>query len=242
MPGSNTAAQYSMSRAQSLQRLTIPWDCVCNLWADMELKSLKDFAKVLDYDERYVVAAGGSYKNVYIKQIQLKGNVACVEAESEGYFPMTFAQERDLLKELLTLNNPDINAVVMHPENRNVVGAYMGPTNLYIPGEEDRKKQLAEIAEMLKAVPTMGMDGVTPMPPQPIQPEALVDDDEIHLEVIKRWAISVEGQSYKRDNQPVYQTILMHGQMHKMNIDMKMMQSKGMQDPNNPNVQPPVQG
>jgi hypothetical protein len=70
-----------------------------------------------------------------------------------------------------------------------------------------------------------------------VMPEQLVDDDNIHLEVCKRWAISVEGQSYKRDKPSAYQNVLAHAMAHQMAMQMKAAQ---MQPASPGNVEPPT--
>lgn len=226
LEGSETAAVYSMSRAQALQRLTIPWNIICELWSQMEYKSALEYATTLDYDEIYPVKAGATFKNVYIEQLRLKGRVSCVENESGEYFPTSWAQERDAISSLIQLNNEFINAALMHPENRSLVAKLAGPKDMYVPGDDARKKQLAEIAELLKTPPAMednmGMPLSQPMPTVMVDPD--FDEHDVEYETIKAWANSSDGQFYKKEYPQQYMNVLLHGRQHKFFLDQMAME------------------
>jgi hypothetical protein len=67
---------------------------------------------------------------------------------------------------LIQMQNEDIMAVVRHPENASMIATIIGVPELYIPGDDDRNKQLAEIAQLIVAEPIMqGMSpGMSPLP------------------------------------------------------------------------------
>ncbi len=242
MEGSETAAVYSMSRAQALQRLTIPWHIICELWSEMEFKAILDYVANLNYDESYPVKQGNSYSNVYIQQIRLQGKVSCVEPESDGYFPVSWSQERDMVSTLLTLNNDAVNEILFHPENRSLIAKLAGPKDLYIPGDDARKKQMAEIAEMLKAAPVT-MDQMTgaplPEPQSSVQVDPEMDDHEVEFEIIKVWVTSADGQYTKKSMPDQYMNILLHGKMHKMFVDMAAQEAQAAEAEQGNNVDAP---
>lgn len=225
---SDTAAEYSMSRTQALQRLLNVWAAICVLFSEMECKAVKDYAKNLNYDERYTTKNGSSAKNVWIKQIELKGAIAEIEAEASETMPLTWGQKNDLIFKLMGLNNEKVNEILGHPENIGKVATYVGSDELYIPGDDQRNKQLAETNEMINSIAQLGQ--VSPeaiqmmmqsgQPTVQIEPD--VDDHEIHSEVCKAFLVSMEGQALKRDNPEAYLNILLHKKQHDAILAMQM--------------------
>jgi hypothetical protein len=218
MEGTNTAAEYSMSRSQALQRLMLTWAMICDVWSRMEFKSVQDFAKNLDYDDHFVTKEGSGFKNVYIELVKLKGKVADIESEASENFPLSWAQKGDLIRDLMKLDSDPVNQVLMHPENASTIASYIGVDEIYIPGDEDSKKQKQEIYLLCQGVP----EGMNPsvMPENDLAQRIIVDDDYVHSETCKCWLNSAEGQMYKRDHPEQYLNVLLHKRIHDINQSM----------------------
>jgi hypothetical protein len=154
--GSGTAREYEMSRAQALQRLQITWKIVKIWWAQMLAKAVRSFALNMMEDEKYIEKRGSTYVNVWIRKIHLTGKVGEVEPDVNEAFPISWAQKRDMILQMLQGGNEDVAAVLRHPENAGLIALTIGVPELYIPGDDDRNKQLAEIAEMILTEPQMG--------------------------------------------------------------------------------------
>jgi hypothetical protein len=194
------------------------------VWSDMELKSINEYVKELDYDERFSQKSGNSYVNIWIKQIELKGKVADVEPESAEYFPVSWAEKKAILDKFMELNNEYINTILSNPNNVGLLSRAYGLGELYIPGDDDRNKQLAEISEMLQSG-----EGIDPQQIDPnmvmqmlptIKPEVEIDNHIIHIDVAKAWCVS-EGGLYAKLNNPLgYLNNVMHIEAH----DKAMMQ------------------
>jgi hypothetical protein len=115
---------------------------------------------------------------------------------------------------------------MFHPENSGQVASLIGFGEFYIPGDDDRSKQLNEISELLIAQPIpTGMDPMTgQIQFQPtVMPDMDVDNHPIHIQTIKAFLVSETGQQVKRENPMGYQNCLAHLKAHEMGAMMQMM-------------------
>jgi len=216
--GSDTAAEYSMSRAQALQRLQIIYKMISFFWADIETKAVKGYAKNMKTDEKLVKSQGkNTFVNVWIRKAEMTGEVGEVEPELSEQFPLAWSQKRDVIMRLLELNNEALNEAMFHPENRHVIADLVGVPEITVPGNSDRTKQLYEIYEMLSGQPQpMGINPVdgTPILQPSIPAEEDVDDHGVHIAVIKEWCVSEIGMDQKQTNPGGYMNVVAHLQMH----------------------------
>lgn len=216
--GSKTFAEYSMSRSQALQRLSTHWKMLSSFWSDFIGRSCRQFARNLisrGYDEKFVKKTGGSFINAWITRAELQGRVGNVEPESSENFPITASQKRDLLLKILELKHEVVQNVIFNPENVQIVADAFGLPELYIPGSDDRNKQLYELQELSTQEP---LDEQTPS--IPIEPD--IDDEPVHVQVIKAWMVSETGQLLKNSNPPAYMNCLLHLKAHISSIQVKM--------------------
>jgi hypothetical protein len=216
--GSGTAAEYSMSRAQALQRLQTQYAILSFFWAELEGKAVADLLSNLKEDTNYVVPQGNGFLNIWIRKSQMNGEVGQITTESSEQFPTSWAQQRDILYQLVQSNNDFINQALFHPENRHLFAEIIGLANFYVPGDEDRTKQLGEIVELMKGQPIAG-PGIM-LPTVPIEED--LDDHEVHIEIIKAWLVSDVGQDAKISNPLGYQNEMAHLKMHVMYIQSMM--------------------
>jgi len=230
--GSDTAKEYETRKNQALQRLSLPWKMINVWWKDTLLKASKEYARNLQVDESYAKKTGDSYINVWIRKAEMQGKVGEVEAESSDQFPVSEQDRRALILNLLTSPSPTISQffgqVVAHPENIGLVSRLLGFGQLYIPGDDQRNKQLVESLNLMvsEPVPTgqIQMDELgQPILDQNGQPQPIlmpsvpieeIDDDTIHIEVTKAFMVSDPGQYLKETNPAGYQNLMLHLQMH----------------------------
>lgn len=240
--GSNTAKEYEMSRAQALQRLQISWRVISECWTEMIAKSVKDYLNHLSYDERFVKQHGSmGFINVWIRKSEMTGKIGEVIAETSETFPINSSQKRDTLMTLLDRQNPNVDAAIFHPENVTMVASLVGFPDLYIPGEDDRSKQLNEITLLLTGQPTpAGMDPMSGQPSfQPsVMPDMDIDDHAMHMSTIKAFLVSETGQQIKIENPMGYQNCLAHYKAHEMGAMLQTMK-QGMMGGGNPNSEAP---
>lgn len=231
--GSGTAKEYEMSRAQALQRLQISWRTISEAWTDMMSKAVKDYLENLKYDERFVKSHGKmGYINVWIRKSEAAGKIGEVIAESSETFPISNAQKRDMLLKLLEMKDENIAAAIFHPENSGSVANLIGFGEYYIPGDDDRSKQLNEISLLLTGQPMLV--GIDPMTGQPqFQPSVLpdmdIDDHAIHMQTTKAFLVSETGQLLKQENPMGFENCLAHYKAHEMGMMLEAMKQGMMQ-------------
>jgi hypothetical protein len=244
--GSDTASEYSMSRAQALQRLQIIYKMISFFWSDLESKAVKCYAKNMKTDEKIVRSQGkNSYINVWIRKAEMSGQVGQVEPELSEQFPLAWSQKRDIIMRLLELNNEALNEALFHPENRHTVADLVGIPEMTIPGDADRSKQLYEIYELLSGQPQQvgmnPMDG-TPLLQATVPVEQDIDQHDVHIAVLKEWCVSEIGMDQKMTNPGGYMNVVAHLQNHVEMQQMEMMKQMMMQGGAPGGEQPPQQG
>lgn len=260
LQGSETASQYSMSRAQALQRLQNTWKMLTVWWKQIFGKAIPMYIKEVKEDERDVqYNKDNGFMNVFIRMADLQGKIGKVELEANENLPLTWSQQKDVIMQLLQAASPEVMEILNAPENREVIQEAIGLTNMTVPGEDDREKQLEEIKLLITSEPITvpvppelmqqaQMAGVEPPQPQEIpsvEPEPDIDDDAIHFSICRNWLVSEAGRQCKTDNEPGYKNVLLHAKMHLEAIQMKLMQQQQMQmaqgqsgaaNPKKPNV------
>lgn len=223
LSGSKTAAEYAQSRTQALQRLSTYWKMMSDFWAQFTGRTVTAHARnlvELNYSERFVDKAGSSFINIFIERAELEGKVGRVEPESSENFPISSAQKRDLLIQMLQLKNQVIERLFYHPSNSQIILDAIGMPELHLPGAGDRVKQLEEIGQLIKEASPDGQ-----MPSIPTEPD--VDDAQVHIQVCRAWLISEIGQHIKQTRQDGYLNVLNHLKMHLMDLQMKTQTPSG---------------
>jgi len=239
--GSQTLGEAELRRNQALQRLSLPWKAVNAAYAQTMQKSVAEYTENLIEDEKLVKRLGTTgYVNVWIRKSEMSGKTGQVISETSEQFPLTWPQKKALLMEMLGLKLDPINATLFHPENVTTVASIFGLPDLFIPGEDDRNKQLMEIIELLQGQPVQEppIPGQPPAPPQPTIPiEPQIDNNDIHIAVVRDWANSAEGQEAKKTNPGGYQNVIAHLEQHLQLQQQQQMQAAMMQqeeEPGNP--------
>lgn len=218
--GSKTLGEYEQSRNQALQVLSILWKIVLFTYVGAMSKAVKGYHKSMLEDEKVVKPNGRSFINELIKLSELNsGDVGEVYPESGEQFPTTWPQKRALLLELLGMQNEFVNMILAHPENSYLAASILGFDELYIPGDNQRNKQLFEIAQLINQAP---LDMMTPS--IPIEPS--IDDAQVHIEVLKAFLTSEHGEALKLNNQMGYQNVVLHLQQHEFLLQQQMMQQQ----------------
>lgn len=234
--GSKTATEYTSSRSYALQRLNNPWTVFKYFFAGTIGKACRLYVQNMTEDEKFTRKKGTTRETVWIKKAELTGKIGDVEPEVNEQFPITWAQKRDLLVQLIQMQNPVIGEIMLHPNNAQNVKDALGYPEYYIPGEKDRNKQLYEIQQM---------SGVTAdeVPPDSnvstIQPDKDVDDDNVHIMVCKYYLVSEEGMFLKETNPAAYMNIVLHMREHMQNLMPPKIQKAPVKNnvrpmPNNP--------
>jgi hypothetical protein len=220
--GSGTAKEYELSKASALQRLSSTWTILQEWWCKGIYKATKSHVANMREDENMVTAKGANYVNVWIRREELSGEVGETTPEVSETFPVSWTQKRDVILNLIQMQNEDIAAVIRHPENSGLVAQIIGVPELHIPGDDSRNKQLYEIAQLLREQPMEG-------PPSPENPTGLlpsvevdpdVDEHEVEVEICKTWLRSDVGLDAKTSNPAGRANVLAHMKMHLFFLQM----------------------
>ena len=230
LEGSRTASEYSMSRAQALQRLQTPWKMLTAWWRQIYGKVIPSFIKNVQEDERFTKKDKmGNYFNVFIRKAELQGKLGDIELEASEQLPTMWSQQRDIIMKLLEAGNPVIMETINSPENRLQIAQALGLSQFVIPGEADREKQYEEIKILLNSEPMPNPEFNPELAAmgEPIQQEissveidSLVDNHQIEAEICKIWAVSDAGRLAKLENPMGYKNVLLHMQMHMQQLMM----------------------
>lgn len=237
--GGETASEYSMSRAQALQRLQTTWKTLTFWWKNVWGKVIPQYIKDFEEDEVRDVQRNkdGSFINVVIRRAELEGTLGKIELEANENLPITWSQIKDTVMQLLTSGSPELLQILGAPENLPIIREAIGLTDFYVPGEDDVNAEHDEIAQLLASEPIeIPPDPMMTMQAaqmgQPLEPQmvASVDIDPIYdnhairFEVIRAWAISDAGRLAKIDNPNGYKNVLLHGIQHYEQMQMQMAQ------------------
>ena len=261
--GSKTASQYSMSRAQSLQRLQNTWKMFTSWHKNIYGKVIPAYIKNLVEDERYVKLDNGNFVNVTIRKAELEGKLGSIELEANENLPLAWNARKDIIMQLMEANNPQILQMLATPENLPLIYEAIGINDFQIPGEDSRNKQYDEIKILLATEPlVMENDpeeiqiGEMMGEPQPAElefPSVSVeefDDHQIELAICVKWINSPAGQLAKKENASGYTNVLLHAREHKKAVDEMMaaqMAASGegaapVESPNEQDKEAPITG
>jgi len=251
-PGaSETASQYSMSRAQGMQRLNNTWKMFTLWWKNIFGKVIPLAMKEFKDDEKDVQKdTDGNFINVFIRKSELEGKIGKVELEANENLPLTWSQKKDVWMQLLQNANPQVIQLISAPENLGIMREAIGLEDVYIPGDDDRIKQYDEIKLLLSSTPINDAMTGQEVPSVEIDPD--YDNHAIEFEICRKWVISEAGRLAKTENPDGYKNVLLHGKAHMMIIQEQQQQqqqqpkAKGApppEKPNKPDMQAaPIQG
>ena len=148
-----TASGYAMARDQAMGRLGMVWRRTKQFYADVLLLAVDCFRKNRPEDaEIPLLGPDGVLDARSIRTADLKGNI-CVHPEADETFPRLKSQQRAVLQQLFTINDPVVQRALTEPANLGYIKNVLGLTEMVIPGEDSRNKQLREIQLLLSSAP-----------------------------------------------------------------------------------------
>jgi len=239
--GSKTAAEYSMSRAQALQRQQNVWKMLVIWWKTIFGKAIPAYINNIVEDERFVKKdTNGKHINVFIRKAELQGKIGDIECEADEQLPISWSQVKDTIMSIMESGNPVLIEALTDPENLDFVKKIIGLPQFRIPGEADRLKQYEEIDLLLKSSPIPRENPETDEeeegPSIPIDPD--IDNNAIQASICRGWAISEPGQLAKIENSEGYRNVILHLRDHTeverlMMLEQQMQQAQGGAPPSN---------
>lgn len=238
MSGSRTASEYSMSRAQALQRLQTTWKMLLLWWKNVFAKAIPMYINEMKDDEKQVKKDEfGNFINVFIRRSELEGKIGNIELEANENLPITWNQQKDTIMELFNLNNDMIMQGILTPENLPYIKKAMGVTDFMIPGEAEQQKENEEIQQLVNSEPIevppdpmmmqqammQGLPAPQPQRVPSVQPDFDIDNHQLSADIDRRWLIGDAGRLAKTDNPAGYENVLLHMKMH---MDMNAQQQQ----------------
>jgi hypothetical protein len=233
-----TASGYAMARDQAMGRLGLVWRRLKQFYGEVMLLGVDCFRKNRPEDvDVPLLGPDGTLDARMIRVGDLKGNI-CVHPEADETFPRLKSQQRGVLQQLFGLKDPLIQEALADPANLGYIKNVLGLTELVIPGEDSRNKQLREIQVLLGSAPiVVGRGGQRPatgdqesrsladarddnpmgggivvLPSVPV--DLLMDDHAVEFEECKRWVNSEAGQSAKMTNPVGFANVRAHAEAH----------------------------
>ena len=217
MANNDTAAGYSMARDQAMGRIGLVWRRMKFFHADVMLLAVDCFRQNRPNDvEVTLLGAGAAFESKWIRLADLKGNLFSYPETDEQY-PTLWSQQRGVIMQLLANPDPQIQAVLAHPENMALIKRLIGLEEFVIPDEESRTKQYREIAQMVGEVPVVQRDdatGVELLLPS-IVPDEFADNHAVELEICMRWFSADAGQVAKIEAPAGYANVRAHAMFHR---------------------------
>jgi len=200
MPDQKTASGYAMARDQALGRLGLVWRRLKSFYADLMLLGVDCFRKNRPEDvEIPILGEGGEFESKWIRLADLKGNIQA-HPEADESFPRLKSQQRAVIQQLMANPDPIIQRILLEPDNMQFIKSAIGLTEIVIPGEDSRNKQLREIEQLLGGMPVLI--------------DEFLDNHEVELEVCKRWANGDPGQTAKIENPQGFANVRAHAAAH----------------------------
>src|SRR5260370_38722328 len=148
-----TASGYALARDQALGRLGLVWRRLKQFYADVILLGVDCFRKSRPEDmEIPLLGPDGVLDARAIRTADLKGNI-CVHPEADETFPRLKSQQRGVLQQLFGINDPVLQRALTEPANLGYIKNVLGLSEMVIPGEDSRNKQLREIQQLLASAP-----------------------------------------------------------------------------------------
>jgi hypothetical protein len=232
MSNNDTASGYAMARDQAMGRIGLVWRRMKFFHADIMLLAVDCFRRNRPNDvEVTLLGAGAAFESQWIRLADLKGNLFSYPETDEQY-PTLWSQQRAVLLQLIANPDPQIQAVLAHPENMALVKRLIGLEEFVIPDEESRTKQYREIAQLVAELPLMkrqdvtgvvnpafkeavanGVDAEIILPS--IMPDEFADNHAVELEICMRWFSSDAGQVAKVEAPLGYANVRAHGLFHR---------------------------
>jgi hypothetical protein len=225
MSNNDTASGYAMARDQAMGRIGLVWRRMKFFHADVMLLAVDCFRRNRPNDvEVTLLGAGAAFESKWIRLADLKGNLFSYPETDEQY-PTLWSQQRAVLLQLLANPDPEMQAVLAHPENVALVKRLIGLEELVIPDDESRTKQYREIAQLVAESPIVKVtdmnaaaagNSAAPETVLPsIMPDEFADNHAVELEICMRWFSSDAGQVAKIEAPAGYANVRAHAMLHK---------------------------
>ena len=260
MDSQTTASGYAMARDQALGRLGLVWRRLKQFYSDVMLLSVDCFRKNRPEDaEIPILGPGGEFESHWIRLADLKGNIQAYP-ESDETFPRLKSQQRGVVQQLMASSDPLIQQALADPANIGFVKSVLGLSDLVVPGEDSRNKQLREIEMLMHSAPVAQASACASydedenphrLKPVPLETyhllpslpvDLLFDNHAVELEECRRWANSDAGQIARIENPAGFSNVRAHAEAHLRAIGLAYANSNATSAPKHGVPDPPSKG
>lgn len=206
-----STAEESRNRLnQALQQLSIHGVFAGQFWMELFTLAVYMTAKNAAGDFSVSVSGKNGLTTSEIVDIQAL-NDGQFEFQAEVGIPMTFAERKDQLNQIIT-QNPDL-AKAMQLDSRNNLpivrdALLTGMSELQVFGEDEWQNTLDKIQQLIEEQPTQGPDG-SEQPSQ--QPEEFVTNYATEADNVRQWLLSEQGRQAKREKPMGWRNVVLYG-------------------------------
>lgn len=132
--------------------------------------------------------------------------------EADDNFPMNASDRFDKMWSVLKDFSPEVQQLlgVLDPINLEETIELLQIPGFNTVSEEQKKKTLADIAELIKGAPIQGQDGAN----QPSIPIDQYDDHAFVADFTRKWMVSRTGQKVKGQQQQGFENVMAWQQLH----------------------------
>jgi hypothetical protein len=206
----------------------------------MYMKNIAEDERIVEKDDQ------GNFVNVFIRKAEMDGKIGSIELEPDEKLPISDEQQADMIMQLFQLNNQEITAALMDPDNIPYIAKVVKIPQFKLPGGEDRQKQYEEITELINSAPIppdsqelqaalkkaqqgQQIDTSQFQEKPSVEIDVDVDNHQIEASICKSWLISAAGRLAKQENPNGYKNVLLHMKAH-MAIVQQQMQAQQLHD------------
>lgn len=228
LEGSETASEYSMSRAQALQRLQNTWKMLLVWWKTIFGKVIPMYIQEVKDDEREVRRdRNGNFINEFIRKAELEGKIGRVELEANENLPITWHQTKEVVMTLLQSGTPEILKILGAPQNLSKIRDAVGLSDFKVPEQDEIEATYDDIKLLVNSEPIVqppmmneeemgeGIPMEEPIELPSIEPQPDIDNPMLRYEITRGWLLSEAGRQAKIDNEPGYRNVLLYAKMYK---------------------------
>ncbi len=206
-----STAEESRNRLnQALQQLSIHGVFAGQFWMDVFTLAVQMTAKNAAGDFSVSVSGKNGLTTSEIVDIQALQD-GQYEFQAEVGIPMTFAERKDQLNQIIT-QNPDLAKAMQLDSRTNLPivrdALLTGMSELQVFGEDEWQNTLEKIQQLIEEQPMQGPDG-SQQPSQ--QPEEFVTNYATEADNVRQWLLSEQGRQAKREKPMGWRNVVLYG-------------------------------
>jgi hypothetical protein len=207
---SSTYREAKQRKDQALMQLTPQADEQSQFWESVAENTVRQRARYGTGQVKHAekTPVGFESHSVDLAQLSETG----WHAEADPGIPMSYTEQADKLYAILHETKPEVqqSLSLLDPINLDVNLELLGLPNHHSVFENQKKKTVKDVQELLKGEPIPGPDGA-PQPSIPIDP---YDDHQFVAEFLRQWMVSPGGQDHKLASPAGFENVRLTQEAH----------------------------